>query len=169
MIDHAPDCEVLLPGGVCTCKGPRVVEPHPHLTQKFGPLPTEPYQPPGHGPVMHPRAGTSRSVDTDPRITWLGKDKHVHPPFCAVYQAPEANWAPYCTCYIAVLAAETGRKPRPEIDGYVTEPPDDIPPAVDGPKEYRPTRLEAPRWAWVLIGFGAGAITTATTWALWPL
>jgi len=99
------------------------------------------------------RAGTSRTIDTEPKATWLGGNRFLHPPTCSVYKAAQPNWAPSCDCYIADMQK-------------ITVPFTD-------PADVRPGRLEperfmsrAPWWVWALAGFGAGLPLGA--WAGWP-
>ncbi len=132
MIDHKDYCTVTL-NGVCNCQ---------------------------HRNALNPKAGTSRTVDTEPRVTWLGIHKLPHPPWCGVYKAPEANWAPYCTCRIKDMQ-------NPSVP--MTDPADVGDPTDAAPREFQPIwfRSRAPWWVWSLIGFGAG-LGLGTSLAGWP-
>lgn len=183
MKNHTDDCEVTTTG-VCTCQPEPKARRHDdscaswtgsdcncHVTahsratfaHRFG-------RPPRDGQELaewiaveanrgRGKAGTSRRIDTDPKVTWLGDQRHEHPPFCGVYSVhvPDGNWAPFCTCYIARLQGEPHppmlRRGEPEV-----------------PKELRPDpqrfMSRAPWWVWTLIGFGAGLPLGA--WAGWP-
>ena len=113
---------------------------------------------------MNPKAGTSRTVDTEPRVTWLGIHKLAHPPWCGVYRAKELNWAPYCTCTIRDMQAKASAAApqRP----FTTFPRPDVPMTDPIDVPWR-TESRAPWWVWSLIGFGAG-LAAGTSLAGWP-
>jgi hypothetical protein len=151
--NHTNDCEILTTG-VCTCM---VTSPHPHpkitatdigdFQHRFGRTPDNPDELRNWISIKS-RAGTSRTVDTEPKVTWLGGNRFVHPPTCSVHKATQPNWAPFCDCWIADMQKIT----VPFTD------PGEVPAG---------THLSrAPSWVWALIGFGAGLPLGA--WAGWP-
>lgn len=130
MKEHTRDCRILETGW-CTCRF--ADRPSAEQEKAF---------------EEAKRLKGTRHVDTEPRITWLGSNRLEHPRTCGVYSAPEPNWAPYCTCGIALAQNPKAQRPFvPMVD------PDDV------PKEYRPWRTEsrAPWWVWMLFGAGGTA------------
>lgn len=157
MKNHTNDCAILKTGW-CTC-GPQeqVQKDIEDYTHRFG----QPPNPMQLGAFQRmkaeraTRAGTSRHIDTDERVTWLGDVRIVHPPTCAVYKAGP-NWAGHCDCAISKMQ---------RLDLAMVDP-------ADVPKENRPevkpgwVQSRAPWWVWIIVGMGAGIPLGAA--AGWP-
>lgn len=170
MKNHTNDCEVTRTGK-CTCGDGITQKDWSDYLHRFGYVPTRDELiewKAVRSMVGKGKAGTSRRIDTDPKITWLGDERYQHPLSCAVYSvhAPDGNWAPYCNCFIRDM-----RFHPPAVAVPMTDPgdPTDAAPR-DVPKELRPDpqrfTSRAPAWVWTLIGFGAGLPLGA--WAGWP-
>lgn len=143
MIDHRDYCTITLTG-VCNCQPPGTAD----FVYRYGRQPKDIDELNRWEAVKAQRskAGTSRTVDTEPRVTWLGDNKLTHPPTCAVYRH-EGNWAPYCDCAISRL-----QHVRPQTSPPMVDP-------ADVPKEQVGWRTEsrAPWWVWMLFGAGGTA------------
>jgi len=172
MKNHTNDCDILTTG-VCTCM---VTSSHPHQMPATGPRgnpnlsrdEADYFHRFGHIPNPmqlgafqrmraergQGKAGTSRYVDTEPRVTWLGGERYVHPPNCAVYKAPELNWAPYCDCFIRQLDQSGDPTDAAPRDRVPSSAPVLAPRLKPGWVQSR-----APWWVWGIIGFGAGSIS----------